>query len=210
MRRTVVVLAALAIGALMSGRTLATSVVPLTLREVAYAADNVVHARVADSRPAWDQHLGRQAIVTTVVLTEEVALKGKPIGRLALFGGTVGETSMTLHGQPVLLAGDEVVLFLEAREVECPLVGVWQGAYHVRDGLVFRGDRPVVDVVRGEPIIGEDNDRPMPRDAFLAEVRAALAAAAEGPGDPCGCGRRESEPSESQEKQEKAPREEVR
>lgn len=203
MRRTTVVLAALALGAILTGRTLATSVVPMTLREVAYAAGHVVHARVVEARPSWGQHLGRQAIVTNLVLTEAVALKGEPIQQLALFGGTVGDLTMSLHGQPVLAAGDEVVLFLEgSREVECPLVGIWQGAYHVRDGQVFRGDHPVVDVVKGEVIVGEDNDRPMQRDAFLGEVKAAVAAAAEGPGDPCGCGRRESLPTEPTEKRE--------
>jgi hypothetical protein len=202
MRRTTVALAALALGALLTGRTLATSVVPLTLREAAFAADHVVHARVAEAQAAWGLHLGRKAIVTTVVLTEEVALKGAAPATLSLFGGAVGDLTMSLHGQPVLSKGDEVVLFLEGREVECPLVGVWQGAYHVRDGLVFRGDLPVVDVVKGEVIVGEDNDRPMSRDAFLGEVRGAIAAAAEGPGDPCGCGRREPAPAQGEKREE--------
>jgi hypothetical protein len=209
--RTAVLVAGL--GALaLAGRAVATSVIPMTLGEVACEADDVVHARVLDARAAWGPHLGHEAIVTTVTLGEEEALKGEPVGTLDLFGGQVGDQRMTLEGQPELRAGDEVVLFLSRRPLECPLIGVWQGAYFIRDGHVFRQGRRVVDVVHGRVCLGRDNDLPMTAAAFLDEVRRAVAldaealaaerAQADADARACGCGRRVETESD-------LPREEV-
>ncbi len=161
------------------GVAYATSVAPLTLDEAAAEAEVVVRARVAKASSTWGLHLGRRAIVTEVVLDREEPLRGAPVGHLTLFGGAVGDHVMRLEGQPSLSTGDEVLLLLAGVGARaCPFVGVWQGVYHLREGRVWREGRPVVDVVRGEVLLGRDGERPMREGDFLACLEAALARAA--------------------------------
>lgn len=152
----------------------ATSVEPFTLAQTAHQADVIVHARVTRVDVGWGRHLGEPAIVTTLTLEQETAFKGKPLRTLTLFGGTVGEHSMSLVGQPRFTAGDEVFLFVETKEQACPFVGIWYGVYTVERRQIHRGARPVADVSRGDVVLGKDNDRGMTVAAFAAELRNIL------------------------------------
>lgn len=153
----------------------ATSVEDLPLPRLVREAGTIVQARVVKTLTTWGQHLERRAIVTQVVFGEAQALKGTAPATLQLFGGEVDGLRMTLVGQPKLAAGDDVLLFLHAEQVECPFVGVWQGVYQLRDGVVLREGRAVVDVVQGEVCLARDGEQPMSVGAFLDEVRRAIA-----------------------------------
>lgn len=154
----------------------ATSVESLPLPRLVREAETIVQARVLKTTTGWGQHLERRAIVTQVVFGEAQPLKGTPPRTLQLFGGEADGLRMTLAGQPTLAAGDDVLLFLHGGAVECPFVGVWQGVYHLKDGVVLREGRAVVDVVQGEVCLARDGEQPMSIGAFLDEVRRAISA----------------------------------
>lgn len=158
----------------------ATSVVELRLDEAVRAADAVVRARVLAVEEAWGSFHDEPAILTTYRLGGEQALLGAAPGQVVAFGGTVGDRTMTLEGQPRLPAGSEVVLLLCHGTADSPFVGVWQGAYEVREGCVYRGERAVVDVVAGRVLLARDGEPAMRVEAFLAELTAALERVREG------------------------------
>ncbi len=154
----------------------ATSVESMPLPRLVREAEAIVQARVVKTTVGWGQHLERRAIVTQVVFGEAQPLKGTAPATLQLFGGEADGLRMTLAGQPTLAAGDDVLLFLHGGAVECPFVGVWQGVYQLKDGVVLREGRAVVDVVQGEVCLARDGEQPMSIGAFLDEVRRAISA----------------------------------
>lgn len=156
----------------------ATTVVPLALPELAREADAIVRVKVLEGGARRGAFHDAPAIVTDLEFALLEVLKGEPPRSLTVFGGTVGDQTLALIGQPELRAGDEAFLFLITEQaVTCPYVGVWQGVYLVRDGQVWREQAPVVDVVDGEVVFAEDHERGMSPAGFAAEVRRALAAA---------------------------------
>ena len=167
-------LAALVLAAAGASPAAATSVAELGLDEAVRAADAVVRARVAAVEEAWGHFGDDPAIVTTYHLAGEEALRGAAPGRVVAFGGSVGDRTMTLEGQPRLAPGSEVVLLLCRGSADSPFVGVWQGAYEVRQGRIFRGARAVVDVVAGRVLLARDGEPGMRVEAFLDELRAAI------------------------------------
>ena len=150
-----------------------TSVKDLTLSELVADADAIVHVKVVKRQTRWGQHLEQPAIVTDHAFGALAApLRGKPVEALTLFGGELGEERQTLEGQPELLQGREYILLLiRGRAVQCPIVGVWKGAFEVHEGQVFQEGRPVVDVVADKVELGRDNERGMSPAALLAELR---------------------------------------
>lgn len=153
----------------------ATSVIPLALPELSREADAIVRVKVLDSGARWGEFHDAPAIVTDLELQVLEVLKGQAPRRLTVFGGTVGDQTLSLIGQPQLRAGDEAFVFLITREqVTCPFVGVWQGVYTVREGQVWREGAPLVDVIEGEPAFAEDHERGMSPRAFAAEIERAL------------------------------------
>jgi len=174
--------------------TLASTVVPMSLREVAGQAHRVVVGRIERIDSSRDAATGR--IVSRVEISETRNLAGEPLGRLSfeMTGGTAGDLRQWIAGFPVLNVGDELVLFL-AESTSTPLgptVGLWQGVFFVeRDAS---GDRTVVDhlrrpiaeiregeIVRGSaPRPGTVAQSAGPRvslDSFLGQVRSFRAPA---------------------------------
>jgi hypothetical protein len=153
----------------------ATSVAELGLDEAVRSARAIVRARVLAAEESWGVWQDAPAIVTTWRLAEEAPLLGARVGEVRAFGGTVSERTMTLEGQPHLTPGSEVVLLLcPADLADGPFVGVWQGAYELREGRVYRGERAVVDVVAGRVLLARDGEPAMRAEAFLAELAAAV------------------------------------
>lgn len=152
----------------------ATSVVELQLDEAVRAAHTIVRAQVVAVEEAWGSFQDEPAILTTYRLANEQVLLGAAPRQVVVFGGTVGDRTMTLEGQPQLSAGSEVLLLLCQGTADSPFVGIWQGAYQVRGGRVYRGERAVIDVVDGRVLLARDGEPAMRVDAFQGELLAAI------------------------------------
>ena len=86
--------------------------------------------------------------LTFVTFTDLTVVKGdvEPPFVLQLHGGTARD-GVVVHvpDMPEFTVGDELVLFVRGNGHDfCPLVGVWQGRFRVRDGVVERFDGSVV------------------------------------------------------------------
>lgn len=90
----------------------ATTVVPVTVEELAHRADEVV---VATPRAQASRWLGR-TIVTDVVLEVQTVLRGSLVGgarvTLQLPGGAVGRIAQMIPGAPAPQVGTPYVFFL--------------------------------------------------------------------------------------------------
>ena len=162
---------------------LATSLVPMSDRDLAASSRAVVEASVVDVEPIFMADRG--AVYTYVTLDVERSLKGDvPPGLLVLrqLGGATPEHATVVFGAPEFDAGERVLLFLNADE---------DGALHVahlRFGLfrVADGDAGAATVERDDAVppvaarTGEPITQRAPRDAFLASLEAAIASADKG------------------------------
>lgn len=157
---------------------MATSVIPLTFDQLTAKADHIVRFQVAVAETEPGEFLQRPALVTHHSLETTAVYKGASLKTLTLFGGRMGEHVLRLEGQPELKAGDEVIAFLTDAPIYCPFVGIWQGVFYIRQGTVWRGTQPVVDIVKGQVALGADNDYAMAAADFEREIRTAMAKAA--------------------------------
>jgi len=108
-------LALVIIGTLAASRMSATTVIPISDRELAARADVVVHGIVVSSRTVEDS-LGRPETVTVIEPLE--VLKGRLSGALVLhqLGGELPDGRfLKLWGRPEYQAGHEVVVFAIGR-----------------------------------------------------------------------------------------------
>ncbi len=161
----------------------ATVLLPAEFREIVNGADIIAYGRVVET--AVEQSDDRKQVDTLVTFQVGTYLKGGP-GDSIVFkvpGGTIGRYRNVLVGAPQFAAGDEAVLFLNSRGREVPSIfGLNQGVFRVAldqtrrrmvtPPLLARGSVPET-VVRGAA-----GRRPLPLEAFGAEVRAVLSDAA--------------------------------
>jgi hypothetical protein len=179
MRRALLVILSLVIAPALQ----ATVLVPAEFREIVTGSQVIVHGRVADVRS--EQTGDRRRIETIVTLQAGTYYKGGPGDRVTFRvpGGTIGRYRSLMVGAPEFRAGDEVVLFLKANgPAVAHVFGLNQGVFRVqRDArtgqslvvppaLMSQGDAPQ-KVIRGTA-----DRKPVPLDAFGAQVRAALGA----------------------------------
>jgi hypothetical protein len=174
---------------LSAGMLTASTVVPMSLREVSTQAHRIAVGRIERITSSRDAATGH--IVSRVELFEARSFSGAPLGSLAveMVGGTFGGIRQWIAGFPSLDVGDRVVLFL-AENPGTPLgptVGLWQGVYFVEQdaaGAEIVADhlrRPLTEI-RGEQAMA--GERRLPRgaaaqtggplvtlDAFLTRVR---------------------------------------
>jgi len=110
----------------------ATTVIQLSLGEMAELADHVVVAEVK-STSARQTH-GRSAIETTADLRVRRTMKGPGRGRSVIPavakapGGKLGGLTMVVPGSPSFQPGENALLFLDA---EGRVIGGWQGKLRV-------------------------------------------------------------------------------
>lgn len=163
----------------------ATVVVPIALNELATISTAITRGRIVriDARQTSSLRVER-------VITFEAAeyLKGN-LGAVIQFrlpGGTFGRYRTISVGAPEFKEGDEVVLFLGAREGDLPvLVGFHQGVYRVVADPAT-GERmvtpPLVQDIApsasgqgATPIVrGDSSRRTLPWSQFQARVSAVV------------------------------------
>jgi hypothetical protein len=164
----------------------ATVIVAADLRELVAGSSWIVHGRVVDIHAEWREDQRR--IDSFVTVEVEEAFKGN-VGRRVTFvvpGGQVGIYRSITVGAPAFARGDEVVLFLNARNAPVPYVlGLSQGVFRVAPGpdggrlvtppaMLAHGPAGTAPtrIVRGDPA-----RTPLPLGVFGDRIRALLAEA---------------------------------
>jgi hypothetical protein len=163
----------------------ATVLVPADFREVVGGSEVIVVGRVVDVTAEWAD--GRRRIDSYVTVEVATTLKGEAKESITFLvpGGQIGRYRSVMIGAPIFAPGDEAVLFLNARGSAVPYVfGLNQGVYRVRveaqsgrrmvvpPALMARSES--AEIVRR----GAASRRPLPLEAFNAQVREVLAEAA--------------------------------
>ena len=131
-----------------------SSVVRLSLPDIADHSGQVVRGKVASLQSYWTAAYGSRTIETKITLESVSCFKGqRSVSTLFEFtmpGGTVGDITMRIAGAPEFKQGEEWVLFLLPEWKSFPTVGLYQGAYQLVDGTVVDGN--------GVPVSNSDND----------------------------------------------------
>jgi hypothetical protein len=164
--------------ALAAGPVFATSIVPISARELAARADVIVHGVVVSSHVREDAH-GRPETITSITPLE--VLKGHVSGALLLhqLGGELPDGRFfKLWGRPEYEAGHEVVVFAIARpEGNYQTAEMVLGKFEVQQderGVSFAvpalvANAPVqVTVMRRRPAGGPNSLQASPPDEALA------------------------------------------
>jgi hypothetical protein len=160
----------------------ATVLVPAEFREIVNGSDIIAYGRVTETTARWSDD--RKHVDTLITMQVGTYLKGQR-GEALVFkvpGGTIGRYMNITVGAPQFTAGEEAVVFLNARGDELPIVfGLNQGVFRVTldtetkrriviAPVMARGGAPEA-VVRGAA-----SRKPMPLETFGAEVYTVLAA----------------------------------
>ena len=128
-----------------------TSVVRLTLRDIADHSGQILKGEITAIDSYWTEEFGPRTIETKVTLEHVSYFKGQR-SRSTNFeftvpGGTVGEMTMRIAGAPEFKLGEEWILFLLPEWKSFPTVGLYQGAYQLVEGIVKDGNGvPVADI----------------------------------------------------------------
>lgn len=133
----------------------ASTVLPMSLSELADAAAQVVEGTVISIESEWVSD-GR-SIATTLLLDHVVYHKGHPFASEAVFelvipGGQVDGTRVVVSDAPQFATGQRWILFLHRTYRMHPVVGLYHGAFQVRrlDGV------DVVHNASGMAVVGID------------------------------------------------------
>lgn len=146
----------------------ASTVIPLSLREISARASRVAVGRIERITSYKDADTGR--LQSRVEVAETRSLQGEPLRTLTIemAGGTLDDVRQWIAGFPHFQVGDQVVLFL-AETTGTPLgptVGLWQGVYFVAaDGTVGDHRREPLAEIRG----GQAVKAPAARDGRVAQ-----------------------------------------
>jgi hypothetical protein len=170
----------LLLATLLSARTDAITVVPMTFEQLVSEAAAVVYARVSEVRGQWTTD--RQSINSIVTLESLQYLKGDlgPVVSMRLPGGEAGGVINVLPGAPTLRDGDLLVLFLKARgPALLTTLGLGQGIFRValdrRSRAMLVTPPPLKESAVGRIVRGAAERRALSLEAFAATVRAMAA-----------------------------------
>lgn len=125
------VLLALLFGAPAAVR--ATVIAPADFRDIVGSADIIAYGRVLETAVGSSED--RKRVYTIVTMQVGTYLKGGPGETLAFQvpGGRIGRYQNVLVGAPRFAAGEEAIVFLDARADGLPVVvGLNQGVFRVR------------------------------------------------------------------------------
>ena len=123
---------AVLLGCCLAGPAAATTLVRMSLSQLAQASSTIVQGQVVSQTTRTNAANTRVYTYTTVQM--EKALKGSPPATLTIQqpGGTVGNFHVRVPGTALLRPGTQYVLFLEpAGDATYHLVGMMQGAFRV-------------------------------------------------------------------------------
>lgn len=139
--------------------THAMVVVQRDFPELVARAEQIVAGTVTDIKQEID---AAGAPATLVTFSDLIVLKGDVGNTLTLrfYGGETGGVVVHIPDMPTFTVGDRAVLFVagNGRDV-CPLVGVWQGRFHVRfdatrqTDVVEANDRVPIVAIAGRQIV---------------------------------------------------------
>jgi flavin-binding protein dodecin len=160
----------------------ATTVQKFTMQELSKKSDSIVMAKVEDQSSRQDA--GNKEIYTYITLSvlESVkGAKGEKTMTIRQLGGSVGNLISVVPGMPNFKNGEEVVLFLSAKDREgYPWVmGLQQGKYSiVTDDNGFKHVRNELDGLRMLSPDGSMSDSKVsseqPLGAFLDGIKSDL------------------------------------
>ena len=184
-----VVIATAVIMLLVGSTALATSVLKMSLRDLAKNSDTIVLARVEDESARYDANKEIYTYITLRVLDPVKGLKaehGKKATAQELItirqiGGIVGNIASIVPGMPKFTKGEEVVVFLSKKDVNgYPWVmGLQQGKYSVSTD--DNGIKHVRNELEDLGLVNSDGSlstgkagAPMPLQAFLDGIRTDL------------------------------------
>jgi hypothetical protein len=146
----------------------------LDIEQMSELADVITTGEVERVQASWND--AHTKIYTRITVRTEEVIKGDrelDTVTLKLIGGKVGEHVARLPGTPVFEPGDEVLLFLEAREDQDGylVLGLFQGLYRLdddtdSDDLLYQDLPP-----RGVSIIDNQRHPAASRMCTLAEIR---------------------------------------
>ena len=165
----------------------ATVLIPAEFREIVNGSEIIAYGRVTSTAVQWSDD--RKNVDTLVTFQVGTYLKGGA-GETIVFrvpGGTIGRYMNVLVGAPQFEAGDEVVIFLNTRGRELPAVfGLNQGVFRVsREAATSQRFVTPPILARGgdlpRPVVrGAAERKPMPLEAFGAQVQTVIAETARG------------------------------
>jgi len=130
-RLALVAFAALAL--VGAGTADATTVLKMSLKDLAKKSDAVVMARVDDMTARYDANKEIYTYITLKVLDPVKGSKKDEVLTIRQIGGTVGTIASIVPGMPTFKKGEEVVVFLTQKDqAGYPWVmGLQQGKYSV-------------------------------------------------------------------------------
>lgn len=119
------------------------AMVKRSLEQLAIEVNTIVLGTVMNQASAWNaQHT---AIYTDVTMAVEEVIKGLPRVEVTfrVAGGIVGEIGMRTSNDPVFQNGERVIMFLNTDSVPARVIGLHQGKYTVRNGMVKRDGQTI-------------------------------------------------------------------
>jgi hypothetical protein len=165
-------------GAALEAR--ATVLEALSVETLAERADAVVWARVGPSASRMANRGGHLVAVTVTRLNVREWLKGEGGATLSVVerGGAHPGGRTVVVGAPRYEPGEEVIVFLARDAGSYRTLGMTQGRFEVIDADTPEGAKVRRDP-RGATLVHRDGARAggfevIPRDIFLARVRAAI------------------------------------
>lgn len=189
-RRSHFVVVATAVIMLLVGSTaFATSVLKMSLRDLAKNSDSIVLARVEDESARYDANKEIYTYITLRVLDPVKGMKAEH-GKKATahemitirqIGGVVGNIASIVPGMPKFTKGEEVVVFLSKKDAGgYPWVmGLQQGKYSVStddNGIKHvRNELEDLGLMNSDGSLSSGKSgAPMPLQAFLDGIRTDL------------------------------------
>lgn len=136
--------------------TTATTLVPLSFKDIVAKAEQVVYGEITDVQS--EITLDGKKIYTFVTLESIETISGNTIENgtltLRLSGGHVGDNYSIYAGMPEFKVGERVILFIHLNEnAMCPIVGWTQGYFQV----VGKGPSEAIKDYSHNPIVGVDS-----------------------------------------------------
>jgi len=175
------IIPAVLLGLWLAPQAGATTLVRMSLSQLAQASSTIVQGQVVDRTSRWNAAHTRIMTYSTVQI--EKALKGQPPSTITIeqLGGTVGNFHVHVPGTAYLRPQEQYVLFLEpvaGKSETYHTVGMMQGAfrvYHGRNASQLRVVLPLGALSSG------GNAAPLSQSPTLGEFRTTLSGAMAAP-----------------------------